>query len=59
MRCQKSFISVSALDSVIDLELCILVFVHSLREADFSMYLDDLTVFVPWLDALGRTNYEG
>jgi len=37
-----------------DLEICILTYVQSLREANFEMYLDELT---PWFFALDHTNY--
>ena len=37
-----------------ELELCILTYVRSLREANFAMYLDAL---IPWFFALNHTNY--
>ena len=40
-----------------ELEVCILTYVRSLREANFSMYLDALTELVPWFFALDHTNY--
>ena len=40
-----------------ELELCILVYIRSLRQASFSMYLDALTELVPWFHALDHTNY--
>ena len=43
--------------TVLDLELSILIYVRSLREADFSMYLDALTEIVPWFFALDHINY--
>ena len=39
------------------LELCILIFVRSLRTASFTMYLDALTELAPWFFALDHTNY--
>jgi len=39
------------------LEVCTLIYVRSLREADFAMYLDALTELVPWFYALDHTNY--
>ena len=43
--------------TVMELELCILVYIRSLRQASFSMYLDALTELVPWFHALDHTNY--
>ena len=40
-----------------ELEICILTYVRSLREANFAMYLDALTELVPWFYALDHTNY--
>ena len=42
---------------VMELELCILRYVRSLREANFAMYVDALTELVPWFFALEHTNY--
>ena len=42
---------------VMELELCILTYVRSLREANFAMYVDALTELVPWFFALDHTNY--
>ena len=42
---------------VMEMESCILTFVHSLGERNFDMYLDAPTEFVPWLFALDHTNY--
>jgi len=39
------------------LEVCILTFVRSLREADFDMYLDALWELLPWFFALDHTHY--
>ena len=43
--------------TVMLLELTILVYVRSLREADFKMYLDALTELAPWFFALDHTDY--
>ena len=43
--------------TVLALELSTLIYVRSLREANFSMYLDALTELVPWFFALDHTNY--
>ena len=42
---------------VLELELCVLVFVRSLRQASFAAYLDALTELAPWFFALYHTNY--
>jgi len=43
--------------TTLELEVCILTYVQSLREANFAMYLDALTELVPWFFALDHTNY--
>ena len=43
--------------TVMELELCVLVYVCSLRQASFTMYLDALTELTPWFFALDHTNY--
>ena len=43
--------------TVMELELCVMVYVRSLRQASFQMYLDALTELVPWFHALDHTNY--
>lgn len=43
--------------TVLALELSTLIYVRSLREANFSMYVDALTELVPWFFALDHTNY--
>ena len=42
-----------------EIEVCIFTYVRSLREANFKMYLDALTLteLVPWFCALDHTNY--
>ena len=42
---------------VLSLEVCILNFVRSLREADFDMYLNTLWELLPWFFALDHTHY--
>ena len=39
------------------LELCLLVYVRSLRQSSFSMYIDALTELIPWFFAVVHTNY--
>lgn len=41
----------------LELEKSIMTFVHSLREADFEMYLDALWGLLPWFFALDHTHY--
>ena len=43
--------------TVMELELCMLIFLRSLYIASFAMYLDALTELVPWFFALDHTNY--
>ena len=38
-------------------ELIILIFVRSLREGNFDLYKDSLTMLIPWLFALDHPNY--
>jgi hypothetical protein len=40
-----------------ELELAVLVFVRSLRQSDFELYIEALDTLVPWFFALDRTNY--
>ncbi|KAJ8416192.1 hypothetical protein AAFF_G00382140 [Aldrovandia affinis] len=42
---------------VLELELLMLVFVRSLREASFTMYLDTLTELAKWFHAMDHTHY--
>lgn len=42
---------------VMELEICLLVYVRSLRQANFTLYLDALTELVPWFFAFDHTNY--
>jgi hypothetical protein len=43
--------------TVLELELTILVYVRSLRQASFAMYVDVLRELAVWFHALGHTNY--
>ena len=43
--------------TVLKLELLLLVYVHSLRQASFTMYFDALIELAPWFHALNHTNY--
>ena len=43
--------------TIMELEVCILTYVRSLREVNLAMYLDALTELVPWFFARDRTNY--
>ena len=43
--------------TAMELELCVLVFVRSLQEANFTMYVDTLAELAPWFHALDHTNY--
>lgn len=43
--------------TVLELELTILVFVRSLRQASFAMYVDALRELAVWFHALNHTNY--
>eukprot|EP00745_Piridium_sociabile_P019361 TRINITY_DN2926_c0_g1_i1.p1 TRINITY_DN2926_c0_g1~~TRINITY_DN2926_c0_g1_i1.p1 ORF type:complete len:195 (+),score=50.86 TRINITY_DN2926_c0_g1_i1:2-586(+) len=42
--------------TVLELEMLVLVYVRSLRQASFTMYLDALTGLVPWFHALDHTH---
>ena len=43
--------------TVLELEMLVLVYVRSLRQASLSMYLATLTELVPWFHALDHTHY--
>jgi hypothetical protein len=43
--------------TVMELELCVLIYVRSLRLGSFPMYLDALTELATWFHALDHTNY--
>ena len=43
--------------NILKLELEIMIYVRSLREGDFKLYVDALTKIAPWFFALGHTNY--
>ena len=42
---------------ILKLELEIMIYVRSLREGDFKLYVDALTKIAPWFFALGHTHY--
>ena len=43
--------------TVLELDMLILVYVRSLRQASFAMYLAAMTELVPWFHALDHTHY--
>ena len=43
-------------NTVLELQISLLVYVRSLREANFDVYLDALTELVPWFFAFDHTN---
>ena len=42
---------------LLQLELTVLVYVRSLRQGSFQMYLDALTELATWFHAMDHTNY--
>ena len=42
---------------ILQLELAVLIYVRSVRESNFLLYIDALSRIVPWFIALGHTNY--
>ena len=42
---------------ILQLELTVLIYVRSIREGNFLLYIDALSKIVPWFFALGHTNY--
>lgn len=42
---------------ILQLEIEVLIYVRSIREANFLLYIDALTKIVPWFFALGHTHY--
>lgn len=44
-------------DMILRLEVLILIFIRSLREANFQLYIETLEALVPWFHALDHTNY--
>lgn len=42
---------------ILQLELLVLIFIRSIRESNFLLYINALTKIVPWFFALGHTNY--
>ena len=51
-HCQFAFWS-----NVMKFQTAVLLFVRSLREANFALYVDSLTNLMPWFFVLDRTNY--
>jgi len=43
--------------TMLELQLLVLMYVRSLQQASFTMYLDALTELVSWFHALNHTNY--
>jgi len=44
-------------DMVLRLEVLILIFIRSLREGNFLLYVETLETLVPWFHSLDHTNY--
>lgn len=42
---------------ILQLELLVMIYVRSIREGNFLLYIDALTKIVPWFFALGHTHY--
>ena len=42
---------------ILQLELVVMIYVRSLREGNFLLYIDALTKIVPWFFSLGHINY--
>ena len=42
---------------ILQLELEVMIYTQSIREANFLLYIDALTKIVPWFFALGHTHY--
>lgn len=42
---------------VLNLELCIFIFIRSVRQGNFQLYVDSLTNLIPWFFVLDHTNY--
>lgn len=43
--------------TILQLELQVMIFVRSLREGDFKLYIESLSQLVPWFFSLDHTNY--
>ena len=54
---ETTYFSVSVLDNCTGTEVLVLVYVRSLSQSTFTMYLDSLTELVPWFHALDHANY--
>lgn len=44
-------------NTVLELELLVLMFVQSIREGNFELYVDSVSNIAPWFFALDHTNY--
>ena len=42
---------------ILQLELVVMIYVRSIREGNFLLYIDALTKIVPWFFALGHVHY--
>ena len=42
---------------VLDLELCVLQFIYSIRTSNFELYIDALRMLLPWFFSLDHTHY--
>ena len=42
---------------ILELQLTVMIFIRSLRESNFSLYVESLTTMVPWLFALDHVHY--
>ena len=43
--------------TIMELQLLVMIYLRSLREADFKLYLESLAQIVPWFFSLDHTNY--
>ena len=56
-RCQEQIPTFKYWSIVMELELLICRFVRSLREGDFSLYVQICDDLCPWFQAMDHTNY--
>lgn len=56
IRAQES-IQFSYWMKTLSLEITLLLFIRSLREGNFQLYMESLTQIVPWMFALDHTHY--
>jgi hypothetical protein len=54
---RRSFVQFHYWLTVIELEALLLMFVRSLRESNFQMFMNALDEFAPWIFALDHTHY--